>query len=622
MASFDRVPVNGESVEEWVGVPTKKEKRIVRSISDYPGALRLPRRNFDVPTFDQLYRAEQMYLLRSYGFGCIEFSNKDSFKLLVEIEDKIGKSKLISFLKSRIISSRISRKVARAIKKRKHAEQQAWWENGGQEATYLKNHRYGCTAHMWFADKLHALTGMWSDVDVAPVEDWEEESCDSSLIRVPRPRWSRTCEKSDASQEYDAFNYDDMMCRLRTSAEPRPRNVFLLTRLRYYVAKLRCATRAQIPCHTFYDSRVEWKVAYPQSEGVETMPVQTVHTSNVVLTENDPSSQALASSKVFDFKWHKLCSTEKEINYTYLTDRFTLFKTFEWKKTDEKNTVPGYTSTTKGADYDLPCDFVNVTDGSVPIFVPFKIHRYYKSDIEIKIHVNSNKFQIGQLMFSWSYFQEYDGNPLVNMYTRSQLPHVLINAGSSNEATLYIPYKNIQPYMTTSQRKGDVKCNYLGNLKCQVVVPLSVPDNGPDKANVSIFVRLPNAEFTGLTDGSIAYPQMEAAATAMVAAAVVDKVIGDRNCDNPSQNIQPNVLVPTATHTWSAGTGVVEPVLSLRLDHSVKGVGRSGIGLSETSIGIPCRTFGMLQHIEWGIASASANMSGAQLWSVDVSGGR
>nr|UHR49736.1 MAG: polyprotein [Hangzhou recilia dorsalis iflavirus 2] len=133
-----------------------------------------------------------------------------------------------------------------------------------------------------------------------------------------------------------------------------------------------------------------------------------------------------------------------------------------------------------------------------------------------------------------------------------------------------------------------------------------------------MFIRFPNAIFTGMRDGSIAEPQMEAAAAAMVTSAVINKFVGDRNCDNVSDNVNPNYLVPTGTHSWCAGTGLSERLHSLRLDNTTVGVGRTGIDNSETSIGVPCRTFGMLKHFEWSTLDQGKNAAGSLLWSCDA----
>lgn len=430
---------------------------------------------------------------------------------------------------------------------------------------------------------------------------------------VPRRRTPK--ERSDEAQAF-------IGCYPKEAMTPTPkRDPRLVARLRALLVEMRhdrvslAVAKQLVAFHVPVEENIKWECADAQMDGVDGESLNTIQTNNVILTEENPGSMAIAAEPSFSFEWHKLCSSEPSQDYSHLTDRWTFFRAFEWTtdgKTDD-NIAEG---TLK-----MPIDFIDsVKDkpGTMPMFLPFKIHKYFKSDIEFKFHINSNKFQVGQLQFSWQYLQEYDDNPLESIYSRCQLPHVLVNAGASNEATLLIPYKYVQPYMFTGSRKNNLMRLYMGTLETNIVAPLAVGEGGPDKCSVSIFVRFPNSAFTGLVDGQIGDPEMEGAAAAMVAGALYNKFIGDKNCDNPSNNVNPQVLVPTASHNWSAGTGLSENVMSLRLDNSVKGVGRTAIDPSATSIGIPCRTFGMLQHITWSTVNSSSNTTGTHLWAVDV----
>ncbi|UQJ82151.1 polyprotein [Exitianus exitiosus virus 1] len=580
-----------------VSYARKSDKKF---ISDYPGVLRLYKRTFDVPTLDQLYRAEKLYLLRSFGYQCEERIHEDPLKIIAEVEAAVGRCKYFDATKCSIVHRRLLRKKQQEIKKKRHEENQRAWKNGGQARHYINKWVFGNMEHRWFARQLLELTKM-DEERIVSANSWEPEEQAPVVARYVRAKWSRTCARSDSAQEGTYVE--------RPKAH---RSIMLLFKLRAYIRAL----RTQGPMALWNAPSVHYKevkFGSPQMEGLNGENESQVHSSNVVLTETNPASFSTASKPSFSFDWHKLCSTEKDIDYSYLTSRHTFFKSFEWKASQSKE------SEITESKLDLPCDFVNSvnTSGTMPMFVPFKIHRYFKSDIEVKIHVNSNKFQVGQLQFSWQYLEKYDGNPLNNIYSRSQLPHVLVNAGACNEATLRIPFKYVFPYMFTSQKKNSLLAMYLGTLRCFVVSPLAVGDGGPDKCNVSIFISFPNAQFTGMHDGNIAWPQMEAAAAAMVATAAMN-AIQDRNGDNPTNNTNPNYLVPTASHTWSAGTGLREKLHGLRLDHNCIGVGRTGIDPSETSIGIPCRTFGMLRHFEWTSVDASKNKTGYQLYSIDV----
>ncbi|AJT58559.1 polyprotein [Graminella nigrifrons virus 1] len=498
-------------------------------------------------------------------------------------------------------------KRTRVYKRAIHQKNQVeWFVGGGRERAYRKVHPFGEMSHTWLTLPVSDITGMGIGDGC---ENWDVDDIPETDVVSPK----RVTKTRRTEPEFFGPYH-------RPRPEAPLRSIMLLTKLRAYIRVLRHSTLVEYnrTAHVVVQKEhekplVEWQIAHPQMEGANGEELGTIRSNNVLLAEANPDGNAIASRPQFRFDWHQLCTTEKKSEFDDLTDRFTLFKDYEWNSTYEKGTeLPGVRC-------DLPCDFVNSrTDGSMPILVPFKIYQYFKSDIHIKFRINSNKFQAGQLQFSWQYMEKYDGNPLDNMYSRSQLPHVLLNAGASNEAELIIPFKYVQPFMSTQQRKDDLKSLYLGTLRCFVVSPLRAGATGPKKCSIASFIKFPNAAFTGMRDGSIAMPQMMEAAAAMVAVKAVDKLIGDTNCDNPSDNVNPSYLVPTASHSWCAGTGISEKLQTLRLDNTCVGVGRTGIDVSETSIGIPCRTFGMLEHFEWQTTNVEKNKYGSLLYSCDV----
>lgn len=498
----------------------------------------------------------------------------------------------------------------RAYKQRLHQERQAAWYGGGREAHYRAHHPFGREHHAWLMRGIRRATGMEVTDRVISTCSYESAYERDWPMPAPRPqpRRPRSDHRSDRAQAF--------IGPMPQAREAPKRSIMLLYKLRAYIRALRTAPMRvwnAVPTAEIKGKSNVWAVAQPQMEGLAGESPSTIQSQNVVLSEDNAASHSVAASNRFSFDWHQLCSTEPSKTYDDLTDRFTFFKSFEWTSEQGVNTE------IKDCEMELPLDFVEsvTADGSMPMFIPFKIFRYVKSDIEIKFHVNSNKFQVGQLQFSWQYLERYDGNPLTNIYSRSQLPHVVVNAGASNEATLTVPFKYVQPYLPTVDRVNGLKKLALGTLRCFVISPLAVGEGGPKNCSVSVFIRFPRAAFTGMRDGSLVEPQMEAAAAMMIASKAVG-MLGDRNCDNPSTNVNPSYLVPTASHSWSAGTGLTEQVHGLRLDNSTIGVGRVGIDLTETSIGIPCRTFGMLKHFEWSVVDKTKNTTGYLLWECDA----
>lgn len=386
------------------------------------------------------------------------------------------------------------------------------------------------------------------------------------------------------------------------------RNLSLAHKLRVIIMWLQLSRVSQHASLRLAE-RIEYRadIAMPEMEGQQGEELVHLNAGNVVLTESNPASSTLAAKPAIELKWDKMCSSELPTDYRYLTDRWTLVKTGAWTSTS-----------VKGAELtdfamSLPLDIRNLgAVGTTPLRAPFDVFAYYRTDIEIKIHVNSNKFQMGQLQFSFQYMDHLrPASSFNNIYLRSQLPNVIINAGASNEATIYIPYKNISPYMMTQYGS-------LGKLRCFVIVPLDSGDNCPKTCGLTLYARLPNCEFVGMRDGGVK-PEMEAAAAAMVTSAVIDRVIGDRNCDYPVAGTAPQYVVPTASHTWSLSSGLAAQLHNMRLIGPTSQVGRPvGIDMSETSIGVPCRTFGMIKHIEWDATSNDKNKAGYELWRCDA----
>lgn len=606
---------------------------------DLSGVLRLPKPNFNVPTFNELAKKEKTSLLY---IGGINDKGVDKFKVIEDAEAYFGHCKYFDALKCEIYRNRRLKRQIRKQILETHRKGQEYWYKEGRGKKYIANHHYGEIHHEWLNMSLERRTGMVvdrGDEDVPSAVEWP----DSTPINIrTKINWHDT-SKSDRSQEgrYDWFRFTTTLtpAEIEQYLKKLKEKIAKLAKSRHptlYIFKVnKCEISAfQRRAFAKFLKEVRRKeilvdeisnsleipleplklcsFGSPQMEGRTGEELSEIVSSNVVLTEENPGSSSIAASNRFSFDWHQLCSTETDTSYDYLLNRWTYFKSFTWNINQEVSTE------ITECKLDMPYDFVNSTDdkGNMPMFVPFKIFKYAKHDIEFKFHVNSNKFQVGQLQFSWQYMEKYDGNPLDNIYSRSQLPHVLINAGASNEATIIIPFKFMQPYMRTTQKLGDLDCLYIGTLRCFVVAPLAVAPKGPTSCGVSVFVRFPNALFTGMRDGGI--PQMEAAATAMVAGALVDKFIGDKNCDNRSAPANPQYLVPTASHSWCAGKGLVDHVQNLRLDNSTIAVGRNGIDNNEMSIGVPCRVFGMLKHFEWDFADSEKNKPGAHLFACDV----
>lgn len=341
----------------------------------------------------------------------------------------------------------------------------------------------------------------------------------------------------------------------------------------------------------------------------------SIKTSNVVLGETEQDSKV--DEGLPQIEWSRFSTSEPfDTGYDRILDRFTLYDTFEWSVDQNESTVISETR--------QPLDTVNLLckrggRGNVPFCVPFNIHKYWTGDLEFKVHVNSNKFQVGMLQVSWWYYSN-DLDVRKNIYTNSQLPHALISAGSSNEATLTIPYKHWRPLLHTKKRKDFATPLALGRLMIMVLSPLAIAPKAltPKTCGVSLFVRIINSKFTGLVDGGINVAEGEMLGVSTLAK-VASTVLKDFNCDNPTDISPVKYLIPTASHSWCAGTGVNEQLQNLRLDYSCLGVNRSGdMDGSETLVKNVVSRFGLLLPFEWSSVDSAKNKMGYKLYEMNV----
>ncbi|APG77956.1 hypothetical protein [Hubei coleoptera virus 1] len=441
-------------------------------------------------------------------------------------------------------------------------------------------------------------------------------------------------EMRKSKRKYDHSNI--LIGPLRPEVPPPERNAVLLATLRDHIDHLR-ACRCDRPYIKWsiitnvnkylYQNWTAFKRLFaPIEEGIEmqeyihhpiyptlAMPemesdshgegtVTSIKHSNVILTENREGSEEITAS--FQSRtWTDLCSSEEIQNYSQNVDRWILIDTFSWST--------GYMQDHMMASYQLPYQMIKsepVTPCRMPNTLPFTIHRYWRGDLEVKIHINANKFQIGSLQASWLYSPDFDTNIAQrrNIWSLSQAPHIIINSATSNEATMIIPYKYYLPYIHTKPR-GDMPDPPLnmGSLYIRVLNPLTTSANGPTDANVSIFVRSFNNEFTGMLAGDldkietvVAKPEMDRMID--IASSLLTNLHPDNNRDNPPVVNPPQSFVPTASHSWAVGTNLPEPLHPLRLDGKGQTPHPPGIEIEDAmSIKKIVQTFGLLTTVSW-----------------------
>ncbi len=286
--------------------------------------------------------------------------------------------------------------------------------------------------------------------------------------------------------------------------------------------------------------------------------------SNVVIEQEADVNPIIASTSRQD--WTAYCANDKPIRADALTDRWLHAGSFVWTKSD-----------TFGKDLmtaALPADFIRAAGNTcdAPNYIPFRISTFsHFESIDIKLLINSNKFQTGSCIAGFIYQTDEDlfSDTRYNPYSLSQVNHVKFYAGSMNEVSINIPYRNSLSMLYNQPNRRTNNVQHIGTLCVRVVNQLCVGTDVADHVNVNVQMKFNGLQFSGTRPGNWPQPQMETAAaviTANAAMSLLNTIRPDPNRDNPPLNAEPSYFVPTASHSWAAGTGRVDVNKILRLD--------------------------------------------------------
>ncbi|APG77962.1 hypothetical protein [Hubei odonate virus 2] len=253
------------------------------------------------------------------------------------------------------------------------------------------------------------------------------------------------------------------------------------------------------------DVQVKYYPLEPQMEGASAQgegDLGHVITGNVVLTEARENSTASGPTEGAP-DWAKISSDDVITSISNLTDRFVPIANFVWPRDAAHNNQNDYI-----CDIDLPKDFVLSFSQSMcdlPNALPFLCHMYSKFDMEIKVHVNCNKFQIGQLQGTFWYEDTMDNAfpTRNNIWCASQNHHILISAGTSNEATLRVPFVYRKSFLLNKKMKSMEDPLHLGRFRLAIMNPLTATSSVAKKAYGTVFIKFSNAIFTGMKSGAL-----------------------------------------------------------------------------------------------------------------------
>ncbi|UHM27600.1 MAG: polyprotein [Sanya iflavirus 9] len=274
----------------------------------------------------------------------------------------------------------------------------------------------------------------------------------------------------------------------------------------------------------------------------------------------------------------------------------------------------------------LPRDAIEQNKQS-PNAMPFLNHRYARCDMLVRIMVNSNKFQVGQLQVNWMYQAnnilyytgENESDKLYdNIYAASQRNHCIIDAGGSNDGLIRIPYWHVKSLMSCVPTVEDIANKNepldMGVLKIKVLAQLTTPDTVASFCNVSVAVAFENTIFAGLIDRAIKVQgQMEGVLN--TAESLLHILNAPKDRDNPPLPDPSRMVQPMAVHSMSVMTRQNEVCRPMRLDPTAQ---TSGVNIgdgTESNIQSLVRRWSLLKQFKW----SKSDAPGSQLFSMPVS---
>lgn len=337
-----------------------------------------------------------------------------------------------------------------------------------------------------------------------------------------------------------------------------------------------------------------------ETEGSASSKQPTIHQkSNVIIQDLNPVEigKVLPIRKGFE----KMAISSEDQRYETMVDRWILADVITWKTTHSLDE--------KIYSISLPGDVIKRNQNSANAQL-FLTHRWFRFDnMEIKVCLNTNPFQVGQLVVSWIYGYQTNFSQYQSVYSAVQRNHVLLTAGNSNSVVLKVPYYNIDSVTTLGKEDG-----VIGNLEIYVLNPLIVSGNVSSSATFSVYVTFENPRFYGLISRGIMTkglqeiePQMDTIGHLINAAPEVLSVIGKEfNRDNPPVPLQPISLVPQAMPSFCYTDQVGEPLNVLRAGST--GQTPTSVLTNEMDPLVIAQKWGLLTTVSWSASQPSNSL--------------
>nr|AQZ42314.1 polyprotein [Ixodes holocyclus iflavirus] len=319
--------------------------------------------------------------------------------------------------------------------------------------------------------------------------------------------------------------------------------------------------------------------------------------SNVVVIDQGTVSTVSSQSVV---PFNSFVGEGREMQITsQLANRFALFDTFSWEAVKNQGDIL--------KTYDIPYALCGKPFSDSPNFLMLRKWAYWHFDIEMRIQLNSNRFQVGQLLVAWDYDFTSDRKRMARFNEAIQAPHAIVAAPSNNVVELCIPFKHKFPYWAVSDNLAQSRAT--ARVSVYVLSPLKVSEGVSNKCNVSVLVRLLNVRVAGMRKLTLSFIEHQMFSMLVnQAESLLRNVLPDRNRDNPTNPTAHIAVVPYSAHSWCVGTNQVEHLNPLRLDPTA--VTPHVEPTDEMSVLYVARHFGFVKALEWQTTHSTGKLVG------------
>ncbi|AVK59473.1 polyprotein [Nephila clavipes virus 1] len=351
---------------------------------------------------------------------------------------------------------------------------------------------------------------------------------------------------------------------------------------------------------------------------------KSVQKSNVVLEQQEASSvsKALPSTKAED-EYSCFAATSTPKTTESYTNRWITVHQGVWPNNKKMND--------ELFKLVLPKDVLeNKKFQNAPNYAPFRVNTLWRGNMKVMITVNSNARQYGQFQVRFYYGAYFDKNSDLrdNIFIGSQMPHILVNASTSNSGELNIPFEYFNPLLSVTKGEqtwdtppDDGLAMNLGTLYAKVIVPLTVASTTPGQCTYSVLIAFEDSQFNGLVDSRLIANslKLEAQMFPIAAAFALTELqnIFDNNRDNPTLSFTGMPVFPVNAGSWCIGNGLAEWTNVLRLNPQGQTPYAQGRvpSVDEMKIDYVKKIFGMFKILHWSVSQSP----GALLYKFDAS---